>query len=276
MLKEWKIENLLLVIEKCMNSEDRIYIVAGNYEEAENFAKQNGIKKHQLFYVSNSDQLRGIRNQRILFCGRWKTRMDLSRIDAICTMQDLYMDYPEEIEREKWLMESTPNESGIFNLMEGNAVSTALDSYQSMEYLQAELICCLCKKPVERVSFEENYETGGWMFTIYCHGRANREIFEQKQILNSGGNPTELLRMFLRNYRPFEEDAARLNVNKDVEKDKYLSQLKGLKAVARNNSDMMDALAFSFKSSNKAGKTLKKVMNKMKIKEVKKQRSIDL
>lgn len=332
-----------------MNSEDMTFIVAGNYEEAVGFVRQNGIKSSQWRNVSYPDQLRGIRDHRILFCGNWKNRKDINYIYDMADSQGHFIEYPEGFE-----IESTPKENRFFTLMEGNAVSTALDPDQSMQYVQAELICCLCKKPVERVMFEENYETMDWLFTIYCHGRAERNNLTQQKMLKSKVGPTELLRRFLKYYQPFKEDAARLNgmpeeiknekrrieLNRlikaqerkmrplplkidgppytqkppkqetEMEKVQKLIQLNQSGAMSnsefkeavmrsdlfaaenelnpkrkpetKSNSDMVDAMGFSFlkeltKFGINPGKTLKKVTDKISDKkEVKKQRSIDL
>jgi len=50
---------------------DRVFVIAGNYQEFRYWQQQDMEARHAARFVSSPDQLRGLRGARIVKTGRW-------------------------------------------------------------------------------------------------------------------------------------------------------------------------------------------------------------
>ncbi len=53
-----------------------VYIVAGNFDQAKSYARENSLRKTSWVYVANSQTLRGCHGADIRTCGTWQMRPD--------------------------------------------------------------------------------------------------------------------------------------------------------------------------------------------------------
>ena len=68
---------------------DRIVVLAGNYAQAETWAKEQGLLHYEWLYVSSPLDLRGMRNPVVAKVGTYHERRDVAEFEeglALCSL----------------------------------------------------------------------------------------------------------------------------------------------------------------------------------------------
>ena len=57
-----------------------IAVVAGNYNQYQNFIRENNLNRLEYFYVSSFEKILGMRKLKYILCGTWSQRKDYEQI----------------------------------------------------------------------------------------------------------------------------------------------------------------------------------------------------
>ena len=55
-------------------------IVSGNYTQAREYAEAHNLQLRQWRFVQDREQIMGVENPKVVYCGTWQTRDDLAEI----------------------------------------------------------------------------------------------------------------------------------------------------------------------------------------------------